>query len=102
MVVSNDILSEYEEKISEKSSKIVSHNILDLLLVLENVEKQNVYYKWNLISADYDDNKFVDCAIAGKADYIVTNDRHFRPLKKVRFPKTNVIDLNEFVTLLNK
>ena len=32
------------------------------------------------ISADRDDDKFADCAIAANADYIITSDKHFAPL----------------------
>ena len=45
------------------------------------------HYKWNRIIADYDDNKFVDCAFMSGADYIVTNDKHFNILKIIDFPK---------------
>ena len=54
------------------------------------------YYKWNLIAADPDDNKFVDCALNAGADFIVTNDKHFNILKNIVFPKINVIDLETF------
>lgn len=50
--------------------------------------------------ADPDDDKFVDCAIAGNADFIVTNDRHFRVLKGIKFPKVKVITLEEFFEML--
>jgi predicted nucleic acid-binding protein len=52
---------------------MVANNMSEMLLALSNVQKQDVFYKWNLIEADKDDNKFVDCAIAGLADYFVTN-----------------------------
>ena len=69
------------------------------------IEKQNTDlvipdFKWNLISADPDDNKFVDCAVAANADFIVTNDAHFNILKTVSFPKVNTISLQEFILLL--
>ena len=67
---------------------------------MPNVHTANVYFKWNLINEDKDDNKFVDCAISSKADYIVTNDKHFNVLKGIEFPKVNVINVNEFRKIL--
>lgn len=49
-----------------------------------------------------DDNKFVDCAIAGNVDYLVTNDRHFRILSEIDCPKITVISIDEFVEILSK
>jgi len=42
----------------------------------------------------------VDCAIAGIADFIVTDDRHFKVLKKIPFPKVKVISADDFVEIL--
>jgi len=58
-------------------------------------------FKWNFITADPDDNKFVDCAIAANADYIITNDAHFNILKNIAFPKVNVLTLQQFIELVN-
>ena len=55
-----------------------------------NVEHVNPTYRFNLIKADPDDNKFVDCAVIAGATYIVSNDRHFRELQEYDFPKVNV------------
>ncbi|MBU6341467.1 MAG: PIN domain-containing protein [Bacteroidetes bacterium] len=48
------------------------------------------------MKVDPDDNKFVDCAIAGQAKYIVTEDRHFNILKKIPFPKVLVLNTDAF------
>ena len=48
----------------------------------------------------YDDNKFVDCAIASNAHYLATNDKHFNILKGIEFPKVQVINVNEFSQIL--
>jgi len=46
-------------------------------------------------AADPDDNKFVDCAVAGNAKYIVTEDSHYDVLKGLDFPKVDIIKLDE-------
>jgi len=38
----------------------------------------------NIVVEDPEDNKFLSCALAGKADYIITSDRHLLVLKKFR------------------
>jgi len=50
----------------------------------------------NLIPADPDDNKFTDCAIAAQARFLVSEDRHFAVLRKVEFPKVEVIGVKAF------
>ena len=49
-----------------------------------------------------DDNKFVDCAIAGNATYIVSNDSHFDVLKQTDFPKLVVKRIQEFSKILEQ
>ena len=100
LIISNDILSEYTEIIALKTNVMVATNISEMLLALSNVQKQDVFYKWNLIDADKDDNKFVDCAIAGSADYLVTNDKHFNCLKSIEFPKLSLLNPDGFMDLL--
>lgn len=51
---------------------------------------------------DGDDNKFVDCALNGRADFIVTDDRHFRILKNISFPNLRVLNTREFLKRLTK
>ena len=100
LIISNDILSEYMEIIAQKSNESVATNISEMLLTLSNVQKQDIFYKWNLIDADKEDNKFVDCAISGGADYLVINDKHFNCLKTVAFPKLSLLNIDEFMDLL--
>jgi len=100
LIISNEILSEYAEIIALKANAIVSTNIIEMLLSASNVEKQDVFFKWQLIEIDKDDNKFVDCSIAGNADYIVTNDKHFGVLKYIEFPPITIINIDKFLKLL--
>ena len=98
--ITTDIFSEYEEVIAEEMGISVANNVMDTLDNLPNVNYESKYFQWQLISSDYDDNKFVDCAITSNADYIVTEDKHFNILKKIQFPKVNVINLEQFKKLV--
>jgi putative PIN family toxin of toxin-antitoxin system len=100
LIISNEILSEYAEIITQKTNTIVATNICEMLVSLPNVKKQDVFYKWNLIEIDKDDNKFVDCAVAVNADYLVSNDKHFNCLKEIEFPKLNLLTIDKFMDLL--
>ncbi len=97
LILSNEILSEYVEIIERKANSFVASNIAEMLLNLHNVRKIDVYFEWKLIEQDLDDNKFVDAAIAGSADFIVINDTHFHKLRLTDFPKVNVISIDEFL-----
>lgn len=61
-----------------------------------------VYFEFNLIQEDSDDNKFVDCAIFANADFIVSDDKHFNELGSVEFPKVLVVRLDDFARLFRK
>lgn len=37
-------------------------------------------YRFRLISADPDDDKFAECAIAAEAEWIITEDAHFNAM----------------------
>lgn len=100
LCVTTEILEEYEEILSGYYSPLFAERVLFTIENLENKELITVYYKWELITKDRDDNKFVDCAIASNADYIVTHDRHFNVLKNIDFPKVNCITLQKLSTLL--
>ena len=96
LCITTDILNEYAEIISQKLGSDTANGILELLDNLPNVAYITNFYRWGLIEQDYDDNKFVDCAIASNAHYLATNDKHFNILKDLEFPKVNVINVNEF------
>ncbi|SEM65744.1 putative toxin-antitoxin system toxin component, PIN family [bacterium A37T11] len=98
--VTNDILLEYEEKVSDIFSRETAELLLGALTLLPNVMKTEIHYHLGLIDSDKDDNKFTDCAFASNAHYLVTNDRHFNVLKSVDFPSINIIRLEDFFDIL--
>lgn len=101
LLITNEILTEYEEKIAEKTTRPdIAQNVVRLLLNLPNVEKVDVYYRWNLITNDPDDNKYTDCAIAANATFIVSDDSDFRVLKRVQFPNLVLLTSDEFLEML--
>ena len=100
LCVNTDILEEYEEVISRKSTSEIARNIVEAIANLSTTTFQNTYVHFELLPADSDDNKFVDCAVASDAEYIVTNDKHFNPLKEIPWPKVEIIKITEFIKQL--
>jgi len=96
LCVTTDILLEYEEIIKKHTTKKIADIVLQIIENAVNVEFITRYYKWELIKTDPDDNKFVDCAIASNAEFILTHDKHFNVLKNINFPKLNIIDIHTF------
>ncbi len=98
--ITTEILEEYEEIIGNFYSPTLASNVLELLPNLKNTIWVTTYYHWELMLNDVDDNKFVDCAIACQADYIVTHDKHFKILDDIPFPKVRVISMDSLKQLL--
>lgn len=102
LIISNSIYAEYIEIIGRKTTDSIAQNLAELLDQLGNVEKTDIFFSWNLITSDPDDNKFVDCAISANANYLVTNDNHFKVLKEIDFPSVEVIDADSFLEIIRK
>ena len=97
LCISNDILEEYMEVIARNISINAARYVIYTIMERKNVKLISPSYKWNLITADPDDNKFVVCAIAANAKFIVTEDHHFNVLKEIDFPSVDVISIDDFL-----
>ena len=102
LCVTNEILFEYHEILTKRYNNIIANTVLKELIETPNVERVNPSFRFNLITADPDDNKFVDCAITAGATYIVSNDRHFQELQHYDFPKVDVRSLREFLNIVRE
>ncbi|MBB3836282.1 putative PIN family toxin of toxin-antitoxin system [Runella defluvii] len=102
LTVHNEIITEYEEVIGKRYDKETVSDVLELILHLDNIYRQEVYYQWGLIPNDPDDNKFVDVCVASQSDYLVSNDKHFNILKTTRFPPVNLINAENFIQILSE
>ncbi len=97
LCVSTEILAEYEEILQRLTDIDTAQLVIELIVNNPHTLMLSPYYKFNLITADPDDNKFVDCAIVASAKYIVTEDHHYDVLKRCSFPKVDVVDLDTFL-----
>jgi uncharacterized protein len=96
LCLSSEILWEYEEVLTRKSSQNIAGNVIDFLLISPYVHFIDIYFNWQIIINDPDDNKFIDCAIASGVYCLVSNDQHFNEAKKIDFPKITILNLEEF------
>jgi len=102
LAVSTAILLEYEEVTTELSGSERWRDVaafLDLLAQLHgNIRQVESQFRFGVIAADPDDNKFCDCAIAAEAEFVVTEDGHFDALKSAGY-KPQAIKPDEFIRL---
>ena len=99
LAVTTEILLEYQEIIEQKYGTATANTFIALLNELPNVQLITTYYRWHLIATDPEDNKYCDCAVAGRAGYIVTEDRHFNVLQNIPFPTLQTISIDAFSNL---
>jgi len=100
LCVTNEIITEYEEVLTQKMGHFIASNIISAILSSSYVSYINPYYRFHLIETDEDDNKFVDCALMSNARCIVTQDHHFDGLKIMVYPHVEVVSIDEFIKLL--
>ncbi len=100
--LSTDILMEYQEVIVRQSGFArwqALGRLLDLAVVHgHNTQRVSPAFFFRTISADRDDDKFADYAIAAHADFIITRDKHFNVLVASGF-KPQPITPEEFIRL---
>ena len=98
--VSTEILLEYEEVIARQSGASRAARTFQMIDAVaawrSNLRHITPHFRWRLITADPDDDKFADCAIAAEAEWIVTEDGHFEVLRNARH-KPQPIAPREFI-----
>ena len=101
LCVSNEILEEYQEIIAKKTTPSIAQNVVRAIVESGNVEFIDPHFHVYAIFADPDDNKFVDCALAAGARFLISNDHHYDILKRIEYPKVDVLTITEFIALNN-
>ena len=100
LCVTTEILNEYVEILQRETTENFASIMLEVILNNPNTLFINIFYKFNLIISDPDDNKFIDCAIAAQARYIVTEDHHYDVLRDLEFPKVDIIGLDDAMRMI--
>ena len=100
LIISEDIVHEYEEILNEHSAPGAADLVMEILMESPDVIYQRIYFNWNAIKSDSDDNKFFDVAVASNAAFLVTNDAHFNEISGVDFPFVKIVNADEFMRIL--
>jgi uncharacterized protein len=97
LYVSLPILEEYAEVLSRPELHIRRGLRQQLLQLIKNHSHIVAPSRRLEVASDPDDNVFLECADAAKADYLVTgNQKHF----PIFWKKTKVITPREFISLV--
>jgi uncharacterized protein len=97
LYVSQPILAEYADVLARPELKIRKGLRRQLLQLIRNRGNLVVPSRRLEVSGDPDDNRFLECADAARADYLVTgNLRHFPRFWK----RTKIITPREFIGLV--
>lgn len=97
LYISRPILAEYSEVLARPELKIRKGLRQQLLQFLKNRSRLVVPTQRLSVAYDPDDNIFLECADAARADYLITgNQKHFPRFWK----KTAVITPREFISLV--
>ena len=85
LAASTAIFLEYEEIVTQRTGaerwRIFAAVLEASAAVHGNIRHVEPSFHFHLITADPDDDKFADCAIAAEADFIITEDTHFEVLR---------------------
>ena len=100
LCVSTEILEEYEEQLQRFTSREFTEAAIGVIINNPYTQFITPYFRFKLIAADPDDDKFVDCAVAANAKYVVTDDGHFDVLKQIDFPKVDIVGLDDIIQLI--
>ena len=102
LCVTTEILEEYEEVVQRFYGEKTAAAVLETLVNLPNTMHITSYFRWHFIIADPDDDKFVDCAVAAQAKYIVSEDHHFKILNREKNPFIRAVNIKEFKVIMGK
>ncbi|MFA5031758.1 MAG: putative toxin-antitoxin system toxin component, PIN family [bacterium] len=94
--ISSPIIEELERVIAYKKlnfSYRMQAGIIEFISFYSKLVVPEVTF--NLVKIDPQDNKFVECAIKGNVDYIVSGDKHLLMLKKIK--KIKVFSVDDFL-----
>ena len=98
LYISNEILDEYRAVLARAELGIRRPLRQQLIELIRRKSRLIVPSRLPQITIDPDDNMFIECADAARADYLVTgNQRHFPKFWK----STKIITAREFLVLIS-
>ena len=101
-LLSREILDEYVRVMAYPKFKLSGAEIRALIEeeILPFVDTIRVRRRLRPPVSDQDDHKFLECAVAGRAEYLVTGDKELRALGTYR--GITILNAAEFLSLLGR
>ena len=94
-IVSAALLDELDEKLRVKFGVSAQDALLIRGRILEIAHLVKPEEKVHMIPEDPDDDRILECAVSGKADYIISGDRHLLALANYR--GISILRVREFL-----
>ncbi|MCG2827045.1 MAG: putative toxin-antitoxin system toxin component, PIN family, partial [Thermoplasmatales archaeon] len=96
LLTSPAILLEFEEVLSREKFGLTRTQVQRIVsLLIHSSEVIESKTKIILITEDPDDNKLLECAIDGRAKYIITGDKHLLKIRK--YKNIRIVNPNSFL-----
>jgi uncharacterized protein len=93
--ISQEILSEYREVLARPKFSRQQERIKTVMEGIEEISELVDPQQRLTLSSDEEDNRFLECAQVGKADFLVTGNRKHFP---DRIDDTRIVSPREFLT----
>ena len=101
LVVSDDIVSEYLDVLRRPKLHLSSHTVAAIAnRIYRKAKFTTPKEKVTVIEADPSDNKFLEAAIAGRVDFIVSGDKHLLDLQGFR--SIPILTVRDFIAMLEQ
>jgi len=97
LIESPDLLNELVKVISRPKFSFIPEEAKNEFVtrLISHCEIVELKKKLNAVRQDPADNSVLECGLEGKADYIITGDRHLLNLK--RYGKMSILTASEFL-----
>lgn len=93
-----DILEEIKNKLLGKFEFPADDTVNFIEIITINSQIIEPKIKLNVVKDDFSDNKILECAIAGNADYVVSGDKHLLNIKEYKGIK--IFSPSEFLKII--
>ncbi len=100
LVASFPIIEEISKTLTNFRIPLPAEDILEWeRIIVQNAILVEPSEKFDIVKEDPDDNKFIEAAVAGNAEYIITQDKHLLKIKE--FKGIKIITPKEFNKICN-
>lgn len=101
LVVSDDIVSEYLDVLRKPKLHLSSHTVTAIVnRIYRKAKFTTPKEQVTVIESDSSDNKFLEAAIAGRVDFIVSGNKHLLDLQEFR--SIPILTAREFIAMLEQ